>query len=77
MMKTRPEVMANRAVGNDLDAFSISQFCRRHGLSVASFYKFKDQMPATFSVGTRVLISREAAEMWRREREAQQAQQAV
>jgi hypothetical protein len=33
------------------------------------FYKFREQMPRTFNVGSRVLISREAAAAWRRERE--------
>jgi hypothetical protein len=41
------------------------------------FYKLKPQglMPVTFNVGTRVLISREAAAAWRRARE--QASQAA
>ena len=47
-----------------------SEFCKRHGISPQLFYKFKNQMPATFRVGTRVLISREAAARWRAEREA-------
>ena len=51
------------------DAFSVAEFCQRHGVSVQLFYKFRDQMPATFRVGSRVLISREAAAEWRRERE--------
>lgn len=55
---------------DDADAFSIGQFCRRHGISVQAFYKYKGQMPATFRVGTRVLISKEAAAAWRRQREA-------
>ena len=54
---------------DDADAFSIGEFCRRHGISVQAFYKYKDQMPAMFRVGSRVLISREAAAAWRRERE--------
>ena len=56
---------------DDVDAFSISVFCSRHGFSPQLFYKLKPQglMPATFRVGTRVLISREAAAAWRRERE--------
>jgi len=37
---------------------------------VQAFYKYRDLMPATFNVGTRVLISREAAAAWRRDREA-------
>jgi hypothetical protein len=36
---------------------------------VQLFYKLRNQMPRTFNVGTRVLISREAAAAWRRERE--------
>jgi hypothetical protein len=56
----------------DLDAYSIAQFCARHGLSIQSFYKFKalGLMPDTFRVGTRVLISREAAKRWRLASEA-------
>jgi hypothetical protein len=54
---------------DDVDAFSIEEFCRRHRISVQLFYKFREQMPRTFNVGSRVLISREAAAAWRRERE--------
>jgi hypothetical protein len=64
---------ANRARGppktDEVDAFSVAEFCRRHGISPQLFYKFKDQMPVTFRVGTRVLISKEAAAAWRRGRE--------
>ena len=53
------------------DAYSVGEFCARHSISPQLFYKLKPQglMPATFNVGTRVLISREAAAAWRRERE--------
>jgi len=45
---------------------------------VQLFYKNRKQMPRTFSVGARVLISKEAAAAWRREREtAAQAAQRV
>jgi hypothetical protein len=64
----RPEG-AKPNTADDADAFSIGEFCRRHGISPQLFYKFKREMPATFRVGTRVLISREAAAAWRRERE--------
>jgi hypothetical protein len=64
----RPEVTGQK--NSDADAFSIAEFCRRHGISIQLFYKLKDQMPVTFRVGTRVLISREAATAWRRERES-------
>ena len=68
---TRPEVTGKKlsSVADDADAFSITEFCRRHGISPQLFYKFKSDMPPTFSVGTRRLISREAAAAWRRERE--------
>lgn len=55
---------------DNADAFSVAEFCQRHRISIQLFYKFKDQMPATFRVGTRVLISKEAAAAWRRGREA-------
>jgi hypothetical protein len=53
------------------DAFSVEEFCARHRISPQLFYKMKPLglMPLSFKVGTRVLISREAAEAWRRERE--------
>ncbi|MHC2522785.1 hypothetical protein ACMA5K_22130 [Bradyrhizobium diazoefficiens] len=60
----------------DADAYSVEEFCRRHRISVQLFYKNRKQMPRTFNVGTRVLISKEAAAAWRhkRERAAQAAE---
>ena len=76
----RPEVTGRRP-GNpkstiDADAYSVDEFCARHRISPQLFYKLKPQglMPVTFNVGTRVLISREAAAAWRHARE--QASQA-
>ena len=70
----RPEVTGRSPSGEspEADAYSISQFCARHGISIQLFYKLKPQglMPATFNLGTRVLISQEAAAAWRRAREA-------
>jgi hypothetical protein len=68
----RPEVTGRKqsAVTDDADAFSVVEFCRRHRISPQLFYKFKDQMPVTFRIGTRVLISRESAARWRAGREA-------
>ncbi|MGY4293111.1 hypothetical protein AB7Z32_12115 [Bradyrhizobium sp. 482_C4_N1_1] len=71
----RPEVTGckptHRHPADDADAYSIEEFCKRHRISVQLFYKLKPQglMPVTFNLGTRVLISREAAAAWRRARE--------
>ena len=65
--------VASRSVNaaDHADAYSVDEFCARHRISPQLFYKLKPQglMPVTFNVGTRVLISREAAAAWRRERE--------
>lgn len=68
----RPEVTGRKIASldaADADAFSVKEFCRRNGISVQLFYKLRNQMPHTFNVGTRVLISKESAAAWRRERE--------
>jgi hypothetical protein len=69
----RPEVTDRKPfnAADHTDAYSIGEFCARHRISPQLFYKLKPlgQMPATFNVGTRVLISREAADAWRRTRE--------
>ena len=71
----RPEVTGRKhtqiGVADHPDAYSIDEFCARHRISPQLFYKLKPLglMPVTFNVGTRVLISREAAAAWRRERE--------
>jgi len=69
----RPEITGRKLAGfaaDDVDVFSVGEFCRRHGISIQLFYKYRDQMPITFKIGNRVLISKEAAAAWRREREA-------
>jgi predicted DNA-binding transcriptional regulator AlpA len=55
----------------DRDAFDIIEFCHRHAISRSAFYNSlkAGTGPRIMRVGTRVLISREAAEQWRRERE--------
>ena len=78
----RPEVTGRKIalldVADDADAYSIDEFCARRRISVQLFYKNRQQMPRTFNVGTRVLISKEAAAAWRREREtAAQADERV
>jgi hypothetical protein len=71
----RPEVTGRKlsTAADEVDAFSIADFCKRHGISAQLFYKFKADMPATFRIGTRVLVSKEAAARWRAEREAASA----
>ncbi|MCK1404141.1 hypothetical protein [Bradyrhizobium sp. 76] len=63
--------MSSSIIADDVDAYSIDAFCARHSISTQLFYKQKREglTPATFKVGTRVLISREAAAAWRRARE--------
>lgn len=53
------------------DAYNIIEFCQRHGLSRAAFYNLEKigQAPRIMRVGGRVMISKEAAADWRRERE--------
>ena len=72
----RPEVTGCRPSAPDIepadrDAYSVEAFARAHSLSVAMFYKLRAQglAPTCFKVGTRTLISREAAARWRAARE--------
>ena len=48
-------------------AFSISQFCKRHNISRALFYKLSKEGcgPAVMRVGRRRIISAESAASWR------------
>lgn len=52
-------------------AMSIPEFCEAHGFSTALFFKLKRKglTPRTMKVGTRTLISLEAAAAWREGRE--------
>jgi hypothetical protein len=49
------------------DAWSIREFCHQHGFSLTFFYKYRDKMPVVIDIGGRRMITREAAEQWRRE----------
>jgi hypothetical protein len=53
-------------------ASSIDEFCRDHGISRAMFYKLQRAGlgPRVMVVGTRKLVSIEAAAAWRRDRES-------
>lgn len=55
------------------DAFTIAEFCARNGkISRAFYFKLRSEGlgPRELRLGTRVLITAEAAADWRREREA-------
>jgi predicted DNA-binding transcriptional regulator AlpA len=54
------------------EAYTIDEFCRSHGFSRAHYFNMqKDgQGPRVMRLGSRVLISREAAADWRVSREA-------
>jgi hypothetical protein len=51
--------------------FSVSDFCREHGISRGLFYNLvrEGRGPQVIKAGRRTLISHEAAEQWRREME--------
>jgi hypothetical protein len=67
---SRRRKATRRQIPEDLDCYSILEFCRRHGFSRPHFYRLRIQglTPVEFRLGNRVLITREAAEAWRRER---------
>lgn len=55
----------------DPTAYTIDEFCKAHRISRAYYFKLKQRRigPREMHVGSRVIISREAAADWRRERE--------
>jgi hypothetical protein len=61
------------------DAYSIAAFCRRHNISESFYHKLRNQGlgPRTMRVGSRVLITRQAAREWRRARERAEASSAA
>lgn len=67
--------MSRQEVHGQKLAFSISEFCEYHGISRAHFYNIAKTGvgPRMMEVGGRKIISQEAAEAWRREREAASA----
>jgi hypothetical protein len=57
---------------DDRDAYSIDEFCRRHGISHGTYYNLKTLGlgPREGRAMKRVLISRESAASWRKQIEA-------
>ena len=53
-------------------AFSVEEFCRVHSISIGFFYALlkRGEGPEIMKLGTRTLISHEAAARWRTERTA-------
>jgi predicted DNA-binding transcriptional regulator AlpA len=49
-------------------AFTIDEFCRAHGISRALFYKLRKQgrAPRIMQIGSKPLVSIEAAQDWRK-----------
>ena len=66
---------------NSQDAYSVDLFCKRHGISRAYLYllwrRGDGYGPRYMQVGTRRLISKEAAADWRRSMEQHTAHQAA
>lgn len=57
------QALTNRA------AYSVAEFCSAHGITKVTFYKSMKEGsgPRIMKVGTRTLISAEAAADWRRQ----------
>jgi hypothetical protein len=59
--------------------YSVDEFCSSHSISKAMFYKLRavGKAPQTMAVGSRTLISYEAAADWRRDMTAPRAEPAT
>jgi hypothetical protein len=68
---TRGGGKQRRDRGPPTHAFSVDEFCDAHRLSKAQYYELRKQglTPTEMAVGRRRIISHEAAEQWRRQRE--------
>ena len=70
-VKKKPRVKLVRVLETPL-AFSVEEFCKAHGISIGFFYTLLKEgcAPEIMKLGTRTLISHEAAARWRAERTA-------
>ena len=69
----RPEVTGRRVIADQsIAAFSIREFCAAHRISQSMYFKLRNMGlgPREMAVGSRRLISQEAAAEWRKAREA-------
>jgi hypothetical protein len=64
---TNSQQVTNPPHVDDVDAYSIPEFCRRHGICRGTFYNLRaaGAGPREKRVMSRVLISTEAAREWR------------
>jgi hypothetical protein len=72
----RPEVTGRRVIADQpIAAFSIREFCAAHRISQSMYFKLRNMGlgPREMMVGSRKIISIEAAAAWRRAREADAA----
>jgi hypothetical protein len=62
-----PQVTSPSHVADDVDAYSIVEFCRRHGICRGTYYNMKANRtaPREFRMMGRVLISKEEVMRWR------------
>jgi hypothetical protein len=69
ILKSIAETVENISLMMNADAYSIEQFCARHSISVPMYYKLRlnGLGPREMNAGARVLITKEAAEEWRRD----------
>jgi hypothetical protein len=72
--KKKPQVKLVRVLETPL-AFSVEEFCKAHSISIGFFYTLlkEGRAPEIMKLGTRTLISREAAARWRAECTAESA----
>lgn len=63
--------MSSSAAQTEASAYSIAEFCTRHRIGKTTYYELKNsgKGPLEMKIGSRVLISVEAAEAWRRRME--------
>jgi predicted DNA-binding transcriptional regulator AlpA len=56
----------------EADSYSIEEFCRRHSISRPTYYMLRAKKigPKETRLGGKILITRESAARWRKEREA-------
>ena len=72
MARPKKKLLTLNVGDEEVEATSIPTFCRRHGISVASYYNLRANglAPREAIVGGRRLITKESAAEWRRAREA-------